>query len=122
MLDRTKIDKDGFHFMIEDNNKIKIQQVITDSLYDMLGNWYWYNDEFVYVLGLSMDKYDYYYMVIDDKNYRLKFITCLFNLEKDKITKLNDFSAVEKKIIKSYINQYFLDKPIEKETLLYCNI
>ena len=122
MLDRTKIDKNGFHFMIEDANKIEIQQAITDSLYNMLGKWYWFNDEFVYVLGLSMDKFDYYYMVIDDKNYRLKFITCLFNLEKDEITKLNDFSVVEKKIIKSYINQYFIDKPLDKEKLLYCNI
>lgn len=98
MLDRTKIDKNGFHFMIEDVNKIEIQQVIIDSLYNMLGKWYWFNDEFVYVLGLSMDNFDYYYMVIDDKNYRLKFITCLFNLEKDEITKLNDFSIIEKRL------------------------
>lgn len=120
MLDRNKIDKNGFHFMIEDNNKIEIQKVITDSLYDMLGNWYWHEDEFVYVLGLSMDKYDYYYMVIDDKDYRIKFITCLYNLEKNPRPELNELSVTEEKIIKSYVNQYFLDHKNEK--LLYFNI
>ena len=119
MLDREKIDKNGFHFMIEDKNGIKIQQAITDSLYDMLGKWYKREDEIVCVLGLTADKFDYYYMVIDDKNYRLKFITCLYNLEQTQIPN-NDLTDNEKKIIKSYINQYFIDHNTEQ--LLYCNL
>lgn len=119
MLNRTKIDKEGFHFMISDINKIEIQKSITYHLYDILGKWCHHHDEFVYVLGLTMDKYDFYYLVIDDKNYRLKFITCLYNL-KEYNEKIYEFGKTENKIIKSYINQYFLDH--QNETLLYLNL
>ena len=85
----------------------------------MLGKWYLHEDKFVYVLGLTADRFDYYYMVIDNKNYRLKFITCVYNLEHVKVHG-NDLTDNEKKIIKSYINQYFIDHNTEQ--LLYCNL
>ena len=105
-LDKDNITKDKFHEFIEKSNNIKIQPKITDELYDIVGTWRMHFDEPIYIIGLSEDKYDFYYIGINNKERKLKFITCLYKLnECNRVSK--QWSIDEKKLIKSYVNDYF---------------
>ena len=56
------MEKEDFHEFIEKSNNIKIQKAITNELYDIIGTWRKHFDNSVFIIGLSEDKYDYYYI------------------------------------------------------------
>ena len=81
--------------------------------------WKIYFNEPLYVIGLSEDRYDYYYLCVDS-NKKLKFITCVYNIdnycktEQKKWTKdeLNSIFTIAKEYFKNHTtkeNLIFLD-------------
>ena len=122
MLDKNRIDKNGFHFMIEDINRIKIEQSFTDTLYDLSGKrlsiGYGHTG---WIIGLSQDQYDHYYVIFDNNSCKIIFKTCLYKIEKDVMDDTKpDFSDREIKLIQEYLDLYFDMNKNEK--LLYLNI
>lgn len=105
MLDKKKFNKKSFHTYIETSNNIKINKEITDELYDIIGYWCKFDNEVVYVLGLSMDKFDYYYVILDN-DMKLKYITCLYSLRNTLDTQI--WTDYEKKLIEQYITKTIL--------------
>jgi len=82
--------------------------------------WRMYMDEPIYVIGLSEDKYDFYWVTINNKERKIKFITCLYSLnEKCKYVD-KQWSTDEKKDIKQFVEQYFIEHP--RENLIDINI
>ena len=112
------MEKEDFHEFIEKSNNIKIQKAITNELYDIIGTWRKHFDNLVFIIGLSEDKYDYYYITINNKERKLNFITCLYDLsEKSNVTK--KWTTDEKHMIKSYVNDYFIKANNEKLIYLW---
>ena len=108
-----------FHELIESRCNGEIQQSITDELFEICGSWRMYFDEPIYIIGLSEDKYDFYYIGINNKERKLNFITCLYKLEACRnISK--KWSTDEKQLITNYVNIYFDEH--ENEKLLYLEI
>lgn len=111
------MEKEDFHKFIEKSNNIKIQKAITNELYDIIGTWRKHFNNSVFIVGLSEDKYDYY-ITINNKERKLNFITCLYDLsEKSNVTK--KWTTDEKHMIKSYINDYFTKSNNEKIIYLW---
>lgn len=122
MLDKTRIDKNGFHFMIEDVNRIKIEQCFTDTLYDLSGKrlsiGYGHTG---WIIGLSQNQYDNYYIIFDNNSSKIIFKTCVYKIEKDVMNDTKpEFSGREIMLIQEYIDLYFDTHKNEK--LLYLNI
>lgn len=122
MLDKTRIDKNGFHFMIEDINRIKIEQSFTDTLYDLSGKklsvGYGHTG---WIIGLSQNQYDNYYIIFDNNSSKITFKTCVYKIENDVIDDTKPkFSDREIKLIQEYINLYFDTHKNEK--LLYLGV
>ena len=69
--------------------------------------WKLYLGEPLYVIGLSEDKFDYYWVCINNKERKLKFITCVYDISKpcDYVTK--KFNKEESKNIFSTVKEYF---------------
>lgn len=108
-----------FHELIESRCNGEIQQSITNELFSICGSWRMYFDEPVYIIGLSEDKYDFYYIGINNKERKLQFITCLYKLnECNRVSK--KWSTDEKQLITNYVNTYFDEHKNEK--LLYLEI
>ena len=112
------MEKEDFHGFIEKSNNIKIQKAITNELYDIIGTWRKHFDNSVFIIGLSADKYDYYYITINNKERKLNFITCLYNLS-EKRKKKKKWTIDEKHMIKSYVNDYFIKANNEKLIYLW---
>lgn len=109
----------NFHQQINEKCESEIQQSITNELFRICGSWRMYFDEPIYIIGLSEDKYDFYYIGINNKERKLKFITCLYKLEACRIIS-KKWSTDEKQLITNYVNTYFDEHKNEK--LLYLEI
>lgn len=114
-------------FLQEECNKKSwtndVPKEIVNKLFDYTyqnKGWRMYFEEPIYVIGLSEDKYDFYWMVINNKEKRIKFITCLYLLNEkcDYVDK--KWSTDEKKAIENYVKQYFEKHP--KENLINFSI
>lgn len=80
--------------------------------------WKYYDDEPIYIIGLSEDRYDYYWVGINNKERKLKFITYVYLIDHpcDKITKT--WNKDECKNILKEIKEYFKTHS-DKENLIY---
>ena len=77
-----------------------------------------FDNEAVYVIGLSEDKYDYYWVCINNKERKLQFITCVYNIDKpcDRVTK--KWNKDERQNILKEVKEYFKEHS-DKENLIY---
>ena len=77
-----------------------------------------FDNEALYVIGLSEDKYDYYWVCINNKDRKLKFITCLYSIDKpcERITK--KWNKDERRNILNEVKRYFKENSL-KENLIY---
>lgn len=93
-----------------------IQETILNELYNIRGKWCLMNNEPIYIIGLSSDRWDYYYIYIN-KELKIKFITCLEKLELDKSLINRKINNKEINLIKETLYKYFENNKLEK--LLY---
>ena len=93
--------KDCYKFFFEDESQWKT----------------YFTGESLYVIGLSEDRYDYYWLCINNKEKKLKFITCVYNIDNPShVTKT--WSTDEKKNIVDVVKEYFKEHA-DKENLIY---
>lgn len=86
-----------------------------------------YNGKPIYIIGLSEDRYDYYWLCVDE-DYNLKFITCCYKIDKPyNLSILNidepykhpvkDINENDYKLIINKVKEYF--KEHINENLIY---
>ena len=107
------------------NNKAwttPVQKYIIDNCYKFFfednSQWKEYFSEPYYIIGLSEDKYDYYWLCIDNKEKKLKFVTCLYKIDVPYKGVCKSFNKEERKNIFEYVKKYFKDHA-EWENLIY---
>ena len=111
-----------FNKQIKNKAQSKVEESIVKDLYKRLfftePQWVNYFDEDYCIIGFSEDKYDYYWVCINNKTTKLKFITYLYKLEPSKhITKT--WNKDEKRNIRNFVNEYF--RNYKNENLIYLN-
>ena len=111
-MDNDKVLTD-FHAKIENKCTGKIQKSITDELYSIINTWQIINNESGYIIGLSEDHWDYYYMYINNKERKIKFMTCLYKMDPSRSVS-KTWNSDEKKMITEYVNNYFEEHKNEK--------
>ena len=79
--------------------------------------WKLHSDEPLYVIGLSEDRYDYYWVCINNKEKKLKFITCVYDIDKPCIV-TKKWNKDERTNILKEVKEYFKEHSI-KENLIY---
>ena len=77
-----------------------------------------FNNEAVYVIGLSEDRYDYYWVCINNKERTLKFITCVYNIDKPCDRVIKKWNKDERRNILKEIKEYFKEHS-DTENLIY---
>ena len=111
-MDNDKVLTD-FHTQIETQCTGKIQKSITDELYSIINSWQLIDGNPAYIIGLSEDHWDYYYMYINNKERKINFMTCLYKMNPShSISKT--WNSDEKKMITEYVNNYFEEHKNEK--------
>ena len=111
-----------FNKQIQNKAQSKVEESIVKDLYKRLfftePQWVNYFNESYCIIGFSEDKYDYYWVCINNKTTKLKFITYLYKLEPSKhITKI--WNKDEKRNIRNFVNEYF--RNYKNENLIYLN-
>ena len=111
-----------FNKQIQNKAQSKVEESIVKDLYKRLfftePQWVNYFDESYCIIGFSEDKYDYYWVCINNKTTKLKFITYLYKLEPSKhIDKT--WNKDEKRNIRNFVNEYF--RNYKNENLIYLN-
>ena len=76
-----------------------------------------FKQELLYVIGLSEDNWDYYWLCIT-QDFHLKFITCCYDIDNPYEGEIHIFNEDEKKIIVDTVIKYFKEHSIE-ENLIY---
>lgn len=100
--------------ILKENDFVPQKSIIL-SYIDKLKKWYMYSDEPIYIIGLSEDTWDYYWVYVDRYSH-IKSLTCCYYLkDKPKDIKLPIYSKSE---ILSLLNttDYFEKN---NETLIY---
>ena len=111
-----------FNKQIQNKAQSKVNKTISYDVYMRLffvePQWVDYFGENYCIIGFSEDKYDYYWVAINNKTKQLNFITYLYKLEPSKrITKT--WNKDEKREIKKFVNEYFNQH--KNENLIYLN-
>jgi hypothetical protein len=111
-----------FNKQIQNKAQSKVEESIVKDLYKMLfftePQWVNYFDESYCIVGFSEDKYDYYWVCINNKDKKLHFITYLYKLEpSEHVTKT--WNKDEKRNIRNFVNEYF--RNYKNENLIYLN-
>ena len=120
-MKRSKI-FEWFNKQVQNNAQSKVEESIVKHLYKRLfftePIWIEYFEEPYCIIGFSEDRWDYYWVCINNKDRNLKFITYLYDL---KLCKYVDkkWSKDEKRNIKEFILNYF--KNNKNENLIYLN-
>lgn len=98
-----------------------VQKSIIDDCYKFFyideSQWKKFYDDDYYIIGLSEDRYDYYWLCVN-KDLKLKFITCLYNIDNpcERVTKI--WSKDERRHIFDKVTKYFKEHS-DKENLIY---
>lgn len=118
-LDKELTSLDRFDEILFNANKRMIQRPIVEDLYNKINSWITYNDENWYLIGLSENKYDYYYILINNKSRELKFLSCAINIEQNPKSTYQ-FNWDERKHINEEVEKYFSTHVNEK--LIYLSV
>ena len=79
----------------------------------------YFDNEAVYVIGLSEDRYDYYWVCINNKERKLQFfITCTFDIDNPCDRVIKKWNKEERKNILNEVKKYFTEHS-DKENLIY---
>lgn len=110
-----------FNRQIQSKSQSKIEENIVYDIYKQLfftePKWIEYNNQYYCIIGFSEDKYDYYWICINNKEKKLQFITYLYKLEFSDIDK--HWNKGERQNIKQFTLDYF--KEHKNENLIYLN-
>jgi len=110
-----------FNKQIQSKSQSKIEENIIYDMYKRLffiePQWIDYYGENYCIIGFCEDKYDYYWIAINNKKKDLKFITYLYKLENTSFDKI--WNKDEKRNIREYVKEYF--NIHETENLIYLN-
>lgn len=98
---QTPIINDCYKFFFEDKHQWKLN----------------FKQELLYVIGLSEDNWDYYWLCITP-DFCLKFITCCYDIDNSYEGEIHIFNEDEKKLIINKVIEYFKEHSIE-ENLIY---
>lgn len=120
------MDKQQKQSLIEKINTKAIASPVQDAIindcykffFEDESQWKFYNEDPIYVIGLSEDRYDYYWVYIDNKERKIKFITCLFDIDKPCEYVTKTWNKQERKNIVNDVNEYFREHS-DKENLIY---
>ena len=119
-MNKSKI-FEWFNIQIQSKSQSKIEENIVYNIYKQLfftePKWIEYNNQYYCVIGFSEDKYDYYWICINNKEKKLQFITYLYKLEFSDIDK--HWNKEERQNIKQFVLYYF--KEHRNENLIYLN-
>lgn len=111
-----------FNKLIQNKAQSKVAEIIVYDMYMRLffvePQWIDYFGEDYCIIGFSEDKYDYYWVCINNKTKELKFVTYLYKLEPSKHT-AKTWNKDEKREIRKFVNEYF--KNHTNENLIYLN-
>ena len=111
-----------FNKLIQNKAQSKVTEIIVYDMYMRLffiePQWIDYFGEDYCIIGFSEDKYDYYWVCINNKTKELKFVTYLYKLEPSKHT-AKTWNKNEKRNIRDFVNEYF--KNHTNENLIYLN-
>jgi len=111
-----------FNKQIQSKAQSKVAEIIVYDMYMRLffvePQWIDYFGEDYCIIGFSEDKYDYYWVCINNKTKELKFITYLYKLKPSKHT-AKTWNKDEKRNIRNFVNEYFRNH--ENENLIYLN-
>ena len=111
-----------FSKQINSNSWHKVSDSIIYDIYNTIffkePLWIDYYNEHYCIIGFSEDKYDYYWICINNKTKELKFVTYLYKLKPNNIV-TKQFNYDECKNIKEFVIQYF--KEHKNENLIYLN-
>lgn len=80
--------------------------------------WKYYADEPIYIIGLSEDRYDYYWVGINNKERKLKFINCLYSIDQPCNKVAKTWNKDECKNIIKEVKNYFKTHS-DKENIIY---
>ena len=112
-----------FNKLIQNKAQSKVNETIVYNIFMRLffvePQWVDYFGENYCIIGFSEDKYDYYWVAINNKTKELKFITYLYKLEPSKNNMAKTWNKDEKKNIKNFVNEYFNQH--KNENLIYLN-
>lgn len=97
---------------------LNILKDIYNKLFFIEPIWIEYFGEPYCIIGFSEDKWDYYWVCINNKDRNLKFITYLYDLKPCKYVD-KKWTKYEKRNIKNFILNYFKDN--KNENLIYLN-
>lgn len=111
-----------FNKLIQNKAQSKVNEKIVYNIFIRLffvePQWVDYFGEDYCIIGFSEDKYDYYWVAINNKSKELKFITYLYNLEPS-IRTAKTWNKDEKRNIRDFVNKYF--ETHKNENLIYLN-
>jgi hypothetical protein len=112
-----------FNKQIQNKAQSKVNKTISYDVYMRLffvePQWVDYFGENYCIIGFSEDKYDYYWVAINNKEKKLQFITYLYKLEPSKNNMTKTWNKDEKREIRKFVNEYF--KNHTNENLIYLN-
>ena len=77
-----------------------------------------FDNEAVYVIGLSEDRYDYYWVCINNKERKLQFISCAYDIDKPCDRVIKKWNKDERRNILKEVKEYFKEHS-DTENLIY---
>ena len=111
-----------FNRLIQNKAQSNVDETIVYNVFMMLffvePQWIDYFGEDYCVIGFCEDKYDYYWVCINNKEKKLKFITYLYKLEPS-IRTAKTWNNEEKRNIRNFVNEYF--RNYKDNNLIYLN-
>ena len=112
-----------FNKQIQNKAQSKVNKTISYDVYMRLffvePQWVNYFGENYCIIGFSEDKYDYYWVAINNKEKKLQFITYLYKFEQSKNNIAKTWNKDEKREIRKFVNEYFNQH--KNENLIYLN-
>ena len=111
-----------FNRLIQNKAQSNVDETIVYNVFMRLffvePQWVDYFDEDYCIIGFCEDKYDYYWVCINNKEKKLKFITYLYKLEPS-IHTAKTWNNEEKRNIRNFVNEYF--RNYKDNNLIYLN-
>jgi len=111
-----------FNRLIQNKAQSNVDETIVYNVFMRLffvePQWVDYFGEDYCIIGFCEDKYDYYWVCINNKEKKLKFITYLYKLEPS-IRTAKTWNNEEKRNIRNFVNEYF--RNYKDNNLIYLN-
>ena len=111
-----------FNKLIQNKAQSKVDETIVYNVFMRLffvePQWVKYFEEDYCIIGFCENKYDYYWVCINNKEKKLKFITYLYKLEPS-IRIAKTWNNEEKRNIRNFVNEYF--RNYKDDNLIYLN-